>query len=259
VILEGSDSAFGGVDSVFFRWDPLEAYLVAEEGVFEVLGALVVKDVEFGSVTPVDEHLVGGFPSVADGGGFAVGNGDGVDRVCILVVQHENVIVATAGGNRKAAGLIGEGFQDRLVVEEHGAELVGAVIRGRLEVGVGVRWCRVNGWGRSDAGGPDVSRFLVLVPEGGSQRFWEMLCDEIGGESWEGVEVALSYGADECGGRWAAERCMVVGGELLLGLVQAEDAVGLVSRSGGYLGCEDGNGPQTAWHAFAGDDDLVPL
>ena len=86
-----------------------------------------------------------------------------------------------------------------------------------------------------------------------------MLCDEIGGESWEGVEVALSYGADECGGRWAAERCVVVGGELLLGLVQAEDAVGLVRRSGGYLGCEDGDGPQTAWHAFAGDDDLVPL
>ena len=259
MILEGSDSAFGGVDSVFFRWDPLEAYLVAEEGVFEVLGALVVKDVEFGSVTPVDEHLVGGFPSVADGGGFAVGNGDGVDRVCILVVQHENVIVATAGGNRKAAGLIGEGFQDRLVVEEHGAELVGAGFRGRFEIGVDFRWWRVDGWRQSNASGSNVPGFLILVPEGGSHRFWEMLCDEAGGESWEGVEMALSYGTDECGGRWAAERCVVVGSELLLGLVQAEDAVGLVSRSGGYLGCEDGNGPQTAWHAFAGDDDLVPL
>jgi hypothetical protein len=81
-----------------------------------------------------------------------------------------------------------------------------------------------------------------------------MLCDETGGESWEGVEMALSDGTNECGGRWAAERCVVVGGELLLGLVQAEDAVGLVSRSGG---CEDGNRPQTTGHAFAGDDDVV--
>jgi hypothetical protein len=84
-----------------------------------------------------------------------------------------------------------------------------------------------------------------------------MLCDETGGEWWEGVEMALSYGTNECGGRWAAKRCVVVGSELLLRLVQAEDAVGLVSRSGGYLGCEDGNGPQATGHAIAGDDDVV--
>ena len=95
------------------------------------------------------------------------------------------------------------------------------------------------------------------MPEGGSHRFWEMLCDEAGGESWEGVEMALSYATNECGGRWAAKRCVVVGSELLLRLVQAEDAVGLVSRSRGCLGCEDGNGPQTTWHAFASDDDVV--
>ena len=88
---------------------------------------------------------------------------------------------------------------------------------------------------------------------------WEMLCDETGGESGEGVEMALSYGTDECGGRWAAKRCVVVGSELLLRLVQAEDAVGLVSRSRGFLGCKDGNGPQATGHAFAGNDDLVPL
>jgi hypothetical protein len=44
MIFEGPDGAFGGVDSVFFRRDPLEADLVAEEGIFEVLGAFVVKD-----------------------------------------------------------------------------------------------------------------------------------------------------------------------------------------------------------------------
>jgi len=164
VILEGPNGTFGGVDSVFFRRDPLEAYLVAEEGIFEVLGAFVVKDVEFGSMTLVDEHLVGGFPSVADGGGFAVGNGDGVDRVCVLVVQHEHVIVATAGGNRKTAGLIGEGFQGRLVVVEHGAELVGAGLRGRFEIGVDFRWWRVDGWRQSTTCGTNVPGFLILVP-----------------------------------------------------------------------------------------------
>ena len=140
------------------------------------------------------------------------------------------------------------------MVEEHGAELVGAGFRGRFEIGVDFRWWRVDGWRQSNASGSNVPGFLILVPEGCSHRFWEMLCDEIGGESWEGVEMALSYGADECGGRWAAESCVEIGSELLLRLVQAEDAVGLVSRSGG---CEDGNRPQTTGHAFAGDDDVV--
>jgi len=146
VILEGPNGTFGGVDSVFFRWDPLEAYLVAEECIFEVLRALVVENVQFGRVALVDQHLVGRFPCVPDGSGFSVGNCHNVDGVCVLVVQHEDVIVATAGGNRKTAGLIGEGFQNRLVVEEHGAELVGVGLQGRFEIGVDVRWWRVDGW-----------------------------------------------------------------------------------------------------------------
>ncbi|MFN9914148.1 MAG: hypothetical protein ACK53L_16280, partial [Pirellulaceae bacterium] len=143
VIFEGPDGAFGGVDSVFFRRDPLEAYLVAEERIFEVLGAFVVKDVEFGSMTLVDEHLVGGFPSVADGGGFSVGNGDGVDRVRILMIEYEDVVVAAAGGDREAAGLIGVGFRNGTLVEEHCAELVGAGLQGWFEIGVDIQWWSV--------------------------------------------------------------------------------------------------------------------
>jgi len=44
---------------MFVWWDPLEPDLVAEERVFEVLGAFVVEDVEFGGMTVVDQHLVG--------------------------------------------------------------------------------------------------------------------------------------------------------------------------------------------------------
>jgi hypothetical protein len=33
-----------------------------------------------------DEELVGGFPSIANAGGLAVGDSDGVDRVSVVVV-----------------------------------------------------------------------------------------------------------------------------------------------------------------------------
>ncbi len=59
VIFEGTDCSFGGIDPMFVWWDPLEPDLVAEERVFEVLGAFVVEDVEFGGMTVVDQHLVG--------------------------------------------------------------------------------------------------------------------------------------------------------------------------------------------------------
>ena len=124
MVLEGPDCSFGGIDSVFVRGDTLEANLVAEKGVLEVLGALVVKNVQVGGVALVDQQFVGGFPSVPDGGGLPVGNGHGVDGVGVLVIQDENVIVPAAGGNRKTAGLVGEGLQSRRVVKERGAELV---------------------------------------------------------------------------------------------------------------------------------------
>ncbi len=88
----------------------------------------------------MDQHLVGGLPGVPDGSGLPVGNGYRVDRVGVLVIQDEDVVVPTAGGNGETAGLIGEGFQGRLVIVEHGAELVRAGLQGRFEIGVDIRW-----------------------------------------------------------------------------------------------------------------------
>ena len=50
---------------------------------------------------------MGGFPGVADASGLAIGNGDSVNRIGVMVVKNKNIIVATAGGNRKFASLIG--------------------------------------------------------------------------------------------------------------------------------------------------------
>jgi len=132
---------------------------------------------------------------------------------------------------------------------------VGAGFQGRFEIGVDVRWWRGDGRRERAASGTKILGLLILVPESGGQRFGEMLGDEVGSEAWEGVEMALSYGTNECGGCWAAKRGVVIGSELLLGLVETEDAIGLMSRSS--LGSRDGNGPETTGHAFARDDDVV--
>jgi hypothetical protein len=42
-----------------------------------------------------------------DGGLFAIGDGFGMDRVAIVVIEEEDVVVATDGGYYKATSLIG--------------------------------------------------------------------------------------------------------------------------------------------------------
>jgi hypothetical protein len=145
--------------------------------------------------------------------------------------------------------LIGEGFQDRLVVEEHGAELVRAGLQDGFEIGVDV-W----GW---LASGPDVLGLLILVSQSGCHGLWEVLGDEAGREAWEGIEVTFAYGTKK--GRWcgASEGCVVIGGEFLFWLVETKDAVGQVGLRRAYRGFVDGYGPKTVGHAFTRNDEFV--
>ena len=58
----------------------------------------------------LDEQFVRLFPCVANAGGFAIGNGDSVDGVGILMVENEEIVVATAGGDVEPTSLIGIGL-----------------------------------------------------------------------------------------------------------------------------------------------------
>jgi hypothetical protein len=141
VVLECANCSFSSIGAVLLGGDTLELDLMAEEGVLEILGAFVVNNVEFRGMALLDEELVRGLPGVANAGGFAGGYRDGMNGVGVLVVEHEEVIVAAAGGNRKTTCLVGIGLEQVLFAEKRSAELMGArcklgsKVGGRVVVG----------------------------------------------------------------------------------------------------------------------------
>ena len=118
MVFESADGTFGSIGTVFFRWDSLVLDLVFHEGILEVLRAFVVQDVEVGGMSLVHKDFVGLFPGVPDTGGFAIGNGNSMDGVGVLVVKYEDVVVSAAGGHGETTGLIGVGLQVLLIVKE---------------------------------------------------------------------------------------------------------------------------------------------
>ncbi len=122
---------------------------------------------------------MGGFPGIADTGRFAIGNGNCMDGVGVLVVKYKDVVVATAGRDRETTGLIGVGLQMLLVVEDYDRHLMrtGSELGSNVVVIViidddGFR--RSGGW---KSRGSKILGFLILVPECGSKGFRKMLGD----------------------------------------------------------------------------------
>jgi hypothetical protein len=88
VVFESPDGAFGSICTMFLgRRNSLELDVVFLKGVFESLGTFVVENVKGGRVTMAEEKVVGRFPGVANAGGLAVGDSDGVDRVSVVVYK----------------------------------------------------------------------------------------------------------------------------------------------------------------------------
>ena len=54
----------------------------------------------------MDKQCVGLFPCIANAGGFAVGNGDGMDGIRVLVIEHENIVIALTGGDMETTCLV---------------------------------------------------------------------------------------------------------------------------------------------------------
>ena len=124
MILERPNGTFGGIDTMFFRWNTLELDLVLGESILEILRTLVVKNMEIGRMAVVNKELVRLFPSIANAGSLAIRNGDGVDGICVLMVENENIIIPTTGGDVESTGLIGVGLEERLVVKEQNSNLM---------------------------------------------------------------------------------------------------------------------------------------
>ena len=87
MVFEGANGMFGSIFVMFLGRDMLELDLVLLEVVFEILGALVVKYVQGGGVALLEELFVSVFPGTTDASSLAVGNGSGMNGVCVLVVS----------------------------------------------------------------------------------------------------------------------------------------------------------------------------
>jgi hypothetical protein len=119
MVFEGANGTFSSIGTVFFGWDSLILDLVLHESILEVLRAFIVQDMEVGGMTLMHKNLVGLFPGITDTGGFAIRNGHSMDGICVLMVKDKDIVVATAGGNGEATGLIGVGLQVLLIVKDH--------------------------------------------------------------------------------------------------------------------------------------------
>lgn len=106
MILERPNGTFGGIDAMFFWRNTLELDFVLGKGIFEVLGTLVVENVEIGRMAVVNKKFVGLLPGIANAGGLANWNGNGVNGIGVLMVENKNIIISTTGGDVETTSLI---------------------------------------------------------------------------------------------------------------------------------------------------------
>ena len=111
---------------MFFRGNTPELDVILGESILEVLRTFVVEDVEVGRVVVVHEEFVCLFPYIANARSLAIGSGNGVNRIDVLMIEDKNIIIPTTGGVvEMISSLIGVGLQERLIVEEQNNNLMG--------------------------------------------------------------------------------------------------------------------------------------
>ena len=195
MVFESADGTFSSIGTVFFRWDSLILDLVLHEGILEVLRAFVVQDVEVGGMSLMHKDLVGLFPGIANTGGFAIGNSNSMDGVRVLVVKDKDVVVAAAGGNGEATGLIRVRLQVLLIVKEHDGDSVRAGFKGWGNVVIIVDGDDLGGSRQWGSRGAKIFCLLILMAETSGNRFWKMLGDQLGGETWKSGQVSATNGS----------------------------------------------------------------
>ena len=124
---------FSGVDTMFFWENTLELDVILGESILEVLKTFVVEDVEIGRMVVAHEEFVCLFPCIANAHSLAIGSGNGVNRIGVLMIDEDKSIIippTTGGGDvEMTSRLIGVGLQERLIVEEQNSNLMGARLK----------------------------------------------------------------------------------------------------------------------------------
>ena len=100
MVFECTNGTFSGVDTVFMGRNALKVDAIFEKSVLEILGALVIENMEVGRVSMVEKKFVGVFLSVANAGTLTIGNGHSMDGVSILVVQDDEDIASSYPGSK---------------------------------------------------------------------------------------------------------------------------------------------------------------
>lgn len=225
MILVGADGSFSGIGSMLFRGNTLEGDVVLGEGSFEFLGTFVVEDMQVRWMALLDKFQMGGLPSSTDTGSLAIGNGNGMNGVGILMIENKNVLVAAAGGNGEATSLVGIRLEKFVFGEHHGIELMAFGFETWSEIGC--NGSRV-GHGAQKFGGAEILGLLILVPQGSSNGLGKMFGNEIGRETWKGGEMICTDGPENGGRDGSTESTMVILGKFTFGFVGAEYTVGLM-------------------------------
>ncbi len=88
-------------------WHELERYLFVVEELFEYFGCFIVQALKFGSEAFGDKFLVQLFVAAEELLGGAVAERLCQDGVAIVVVEDHDIVVACAGLDGDAAGLVG--------------------------------------------------------------------------------------------------------------------------------------------------------
>ena len=164
----------------------------------------------------VHKHFVCLLPCVANAGSLAIGNGNRVDGVGVLMVEDKNIIIPTTGGDVEATSLIGVGFQELLMAEEHGSNVMGARLQGwrKIDVHGGCD-------GRKRASGTNILGLLILMAKGSGNRFREMFANQLGSEARECSEMSTTDGTQQRGRCWTTKCSVMIDRELLVGLIKA--------------------------------------
>jgi hypothetical protein len=139
VIFECPNGAFSSVDSMFFWRNTLKLDVILGKGIFQILGAFVVQDVQIGRMTLTSEQQVRLFPGIANASSFAIWDGNRVDGICVLLVQDKEIVVAATGRDMEATRLVRVRLEKCLMIKEGNANMVGAGLKrwGNVIIGVG--------------------------------------------------------------------------------------------------------------------------
>ncbi len=111
----------------------------------------------------MNKKFVGLLPGIANAGGLAIRNGNGVNGIGVLMVENKNIIISTTGGDVETTSLIRIGLQEeRLMGKQQNRNLMGArlKLRGNVDVEVG---------GKNETSGTNVLSLLILMTEGSSK------------------------------------------------------------------------------------------